>query len=146
MTTNLVYCRWALEIMESGNKNCKGVDMVDTHIELILQHPCPLIAATYNKFLPPELGVSIHFFIYSRTYKDKKYGPNYQGSPKPTSWDAQECAPLTDRQLFIQHQSHHVVALLLFPHQNTLFSSSMLSSSFQPFKTFPTSSLSLRKQ
>lgn len=53
--------------MEGWNKDGKGMDMVDTDTELILQHSCPLITEAAEHLFSSDFSVSIHFSIDAPT-------------------------------------------------------------------------------
>lgn len=50
---DLVHGGWVLVVVEGGDEDGKGVDMVYTDAELVLQHPRPLITHVQQNLLPP---------------------------------------------------------------------------------------------
>lgn len=97
--------------MESGDKDGKGMDMVNTDTELILQHPSPLITHAHQSLLPLLLVGSIHIIEYPTTHKEYEKNPTTQQLWEPIPAD--QCVlPLT-AQLLTQPHSHCVVVVTL---------------------------------
>jgi len=101
--------------MKSGDKNGKGMNMVDTNIELILQHSSPLITHATQHLLPPHSIISIHAIVYCQTKKCHSHDPEQQNFGKPSPVGLYKCIPPFGPHLLpIHFNSHWVVVALLY--------------------------------
>lgn len=79
--------------MEGGHKNGKGMNMINTDTELILQHSGPLIAHAYQDFLPPHLDSRIHSSVDEQAQEQNHHDPQKQQLGEPSPIRPNECVP-----------------------------------------------------